>query len=183
MNLANRLTMLRILLVPVFVAVFYIRSLPYWNYWAAAVFVLAFVTDIFDGRIARKRNMVTDFGRFLDPIADKLLMVAGIVLLVGEGKFPAIAAIIIIAREFIVSGIRMICASGGVVVSASWLGKVKTITQVVAVTAVLLDNVIFESFGIPFSTIMVYASLLFTLWSGVDYFIKNRGMMSWGSGG
>lgn len=178
MNLANRLTMLRILLVPVFVAVFYIRSIAYWNYWAAAVFILAFITDIFDGRIARKYHMVTNFGRFLDPIADKLLMVAAQVLLVEWGKFPALVAVIIIAREFMVSGIRMVCASDGVVISASWLGKVKTVTQVIAVSAVLMENILFREIGVPFDTIMIYVSLFFTVWSGVDYFAKNRSMIS-----
>lgn len=169
--------MLRILLVPVFVVVFYIQTLPYWNFWAAAVFLLAFVTDIFDGRIARKRNIVTDFGRFLDPIADKLLMVTALVLLVEQGLLNAVVAILIISREFLVTGIRMICASKGKVVSASWLGKVKTSVQVVTVTVLLVENPLLTWLGFQFSIVCIALTLLFTIWSGVDYFVKNRDML------
>ena len=173
MNLANKLTMLRIIMVPFFIACFYI-PVSWWNYLAAAVFIAAYITDIFDGRYARKHNLVSDFGKLMDPIADKLLTSSAVIMLVWWGKFPPLAAVVIIAREFVISGIRLVAAGHGNVIAASWLGKIKTVTQCVAISLVLLNNPLFILIGVPFDQIMVYISAVFTVWSGVDYIYKNR---------
>lgn len=172
MNLPNKLTLLRIAMVPIFVACFYITS-RYQQYIAAAVFIIAFITDMLDGYIARKYNLVTDFGKFMDPIADKLLMVSALILLTWTGKLSPVITIIIICREFIVSGIRLVIASDGKVIAASWLGKAKTITQFIAVVLLILNNPIFSLIRFPMDQVFVYISLAFTLWSGADYVLKN----------
>lgn len=177
MNLANKLTMLRIILVPVFIACFYI-PVWYWNYIAAVVFIGAYITDVFDGRYARKHNLVSDFGKLMDPIADKLLTCSAVIMLVWNGSFPPIPAVIIIAREFVISGIRLVAAGRGNVIAASWLGKIKTITQCIALAMILLKNPIFALIGIPMDQIMVWISAAFTVWSGVDYVVKNRKSIS-----
>ena len=174
MTVSNKLTLLRIFLVPVFIAAFYWRFSQYWNFIAAAIFIIAAITDMLDGQLARKYNQVTDFGKLMDPIADKLLTTSALILLVEWGRFPAVIAIIIIGREFWISGIRMIAATNNVVIAASWLGKLKTITQIVAICAVLLENVGFREIGVPFDSIMIYVALIFTVWSGIDYSVKNK---------
>ncbi len=177
MNLPNRLTILRILLVPVFIACFYI-DVTWKLYLAAAVFFLAYMTDILDGQIARKQKIVTDFGKLMDPIADKLLTSSALVMLVAENLLSPIPAFIIIAREFIISGIRLVSAGNGKVIAASWLGKTKTITQCVAIIMIMLDDFIISILGFPLGMIVMWVSVLFTVWSGVDYIIKNKGAIS-----
>ncbi|HWR18736.1 MAG TPA: CDP-diacylglycerol--glycerol-3-phosphate 3-phosphatidyltransferase, partial [Clostridia bacterium] len=168
MNIPNRLTILRILLVPVFIACFYI-DVTWKLYLAAAVFFLAYMTDILDGQIARKQKIVTDFGKLMDPIADKLLTSSALVMLVAENLLSPIPAFIIIAREFIISGIRLVSAGNGKVIAASWLGKTKTITQCVAIIMIMLDDLIISILGFPLGMIVMWVSVLFTVWSGVDY--------------
>ena len=177
MNLPNRLTILRILLVPVFIACFYI-DVTWKLYLAAAVFFLGFMTDILVGQIARKQKIVTDFGKLMDPIADKLLTSSALVMLVAENLLSPIPAVIIIAREFIISGIRLVSAGNGKVIAASWLGKTKTITQCVAIIMIMLDDFIISILGFPLGMIVMWVSVLFTVWSGVDYIIKNKGAIS-----
>lgn len=173
LNLANKLTIFRIFLVPVFLV-----ALPYNTYVAAGIFILASITDSLDGHIARSRNMITDFGKFMDPLADKILTSAAYISLVGLGKVPAWVVVIIIAREFAITGFRTLAVSAGVTIAASPLGKIKTITQLVALILLLLNNFPFIYTGIPVDIIMLYVSLFFTVLSGVDYLYKNRKILT-----
>ena len=140
MNLPNKLTLLRIILVPVFIAVAAI-GFPGWNYVAAVVFFAASLTDSLDGKIARKRNIVTDFGKLVDPIADKMLTSAAMVVLVTWGKLPAYMAIILIGRDLMINPLRNLAAKDGVAISAKWSGKIKTLLQIIAYIALLLYSV------------------------------------------
>jgi CDP-diacylglycerol--glycerol-3-phosphate 3-phosphatidyltransferase len=173
MNLANKITMIRILMIPLFVF-FLLVPFPYSRFVAAFAFILAASTDSLDGYIARKRNEITNFGKFIDPLADKLLVTSALICLVEMGKVPSVAAIVIISREFIITGFRLLAVTEGLVIAASWWGKVKTITQIVAVAALILDNFPFRYFGIPFDQIALYLSVAATILSGVDYIYKNR---------
>jgi len=173
MNLPNKLTLIRICLVPVFIACFYLPT-PYWNLIATALFIIAYLTDVFDGHYARKHNLITNFGKLMDPIADKLLSCSAFIMLTAFHMLSPIVTIVIIGREFIVSGFRLIAAGAGNVIAASWLGKIKTVTQCVTVVVVLLDNPVFGMIGIPFDQIMIWVTTTFTIWSGIDYVVKNR---------
>lgn len=173
MNLANKLTLLRIALVPVFMASFFL-PMAGWNYIAAAIFVLAYITDILDGQYARKYGKVTDFGKLLDPIADKLLTTSALVMLVWWGRLSPILAIIIIGRELMISGFRLLALEKGTLISASAIGKLKTVTQCVAIAMILLENPIFSVIGFPMDQVMIYLSTAITVWSGIDYVYKNR---------
>ena len=171
MNLPNKLTVLRVCMVPVFV----VLMLTDWlgdsgKYVAAAVFILASVTDWFDGYLARKNNLVTDFGKFMDPIADKLLVCSALICLVEKGALAAWIVIIIIGREFIISGFRLVASDKGTVIAASYWGKFKTVSQMLMVILLILD------LGGVFDTIaqvLVWAALALTVISLVDYLRKN----------
>lgn len=173
MNLANKITITRIFLIPVFLVLMLIEF-KYHNFLAAAVFILAASTDSLDGYIARKRNLITNFGKFIDPLADKLLVTSALIVLVSKGQVPALVAIIIISREFIITGFRLLASSEGVVLAASWLGKVKTVTQIVAIIAIIIGNFPFTYINFPFDIIVLYISVIFTVISAVDYIYKNR---------
>lgn len=173
MNLANKITLIRIFLVPVFMF-FLLVKVPYGEYLAVGIFILAAATDSLDGYIARNRNQVTKFGKFMDPLADKLLVTAALISLVEMGKLSAWVAFVIVAREFAITGLRVLAASENITIAASWWGKIKTITQMVAIVVLLIDNFPFRYIGVPFDTIMVAAAVIFTIVSGADYIYKNR---------
>ena len=139
MNLPNKITISRILLIPIFMIVLYL-PIPYREIIALAIFVIAAATDGIDGHIARSRNLVTNFGKFLDPLADKLLVTAALVALVGMQRIPSWIVTVIIAREFAVTGIRLLAVGEGRVIAASMLGKIKTVTQIIAISLLFLDS-------------------------------------------
>jgi CDP-diacylglycerol--glycerol-3-phosphate 3-phosphatidyltransferase len=172
LNLPNTLTLLRILLVPV-VVVALLEGTPNGDAIAAGVFALAAFTDGLDGYIARSRNEITTFGKLMDPIADKLLVTAALVALVSLDRLEAWIAMVIIAREFAVTGLRGVAAEQGVVIQASWLGKAKTATQIAAVIALIVWHP--APLGVD---ILVYVAVAFTVISGVDYFFGFRRMLS-----
>ncbi|AOY77263.1 CDP-diacylglycerol--glycerol-3-phosphate 3-phosphatidyltransferase [Clostridium formicaceticum] len=172
MNLANRLTILRIFLIPVFM-IFLLNKIPYGVEIAAFIFIIAAITDALDGYVARKKNQITTLGKFMDPLADKLLVSAALISLVQMGKLSALVVIIIIAREFTISILRAVAAAEGVVIAASWWGKLKTITQIIAIIAVLIDNFPFKYINFPFDMIMVWVAVIFTIISGIDYIRLN----------
>lgn len=170
MNLPNKLTLLRILIVPFFVAVLLIDVIPFNTWIATVLFVIASITDSLDGHIARKYNLVTDFGKFADPIADKILVVSACVCLVELGTIPAWSVLIIIFREFVVSGLRMSAAAKNVVIPADKLGKLKTVTQMIAL--ILLMPGLLTQWYIP--QILYYISVALTFISGVSYIVKGK---------
>ena len=189
MNLPNKITISRICLIPVFLIIMLVpfawgevtllgATLPVTHLVGALVFIFASATDWVDGYYARKLNLVTNFGKFLDPLADKLLVSAALIVLVELGFAPSWIVIIIISREFAVTGLRLLLAEGGEVVAANMLGKIKTWAQIVAISALLLHNIIFEMFSIPFADIALWIAMIFTIWSGWDYFIKNKQIFS-----
>ncbi|MGE5676604.1 MAG: CDP-diacylglycerol--glycerol-3-phosphate 3-phosphatidyltransferase [Pseudomonadota bacterium] len=173
MNLANKITLARVLMIPVFLVLMLVEF-PYHMTWALAVFALASLTDHLDGHIARKYNMITDFGKFMDPLADKLLVTAAFVVFVQLGKIDAWIVFVILAREFAVTGLRSLAAAQDVIIAASYFGKVKTVTQITAIIILLMGNYPFSLVNFPMDTVMVYAALIATIASGVDYFIKNK---------
>lgn len=160
MNLPNKLTLLRICLIPVCLAL-WAMGLPV---WAAAVFALAALTDFLDGYIARKRGIVTVFGKFADPVADKILVLTAMIFLCADGRIPAWAVCIVAARELTVDGLRLVAAGGGKVIAAGWLGKIKTNLQFFCVlSAMLLPQ------GHVVTLILTIAMAIMTLWSGGQY--------------
>lgn len=170
MTISNKLTILRIILVPVFVALMMLNML--WS--ATAVFVIASLTDMLDGYLARKRNEITNFGKFADPIADKILVVAALMCMVETAVIPAWSVIIVIAREFIVSGLRMSAAAQNVVIAADGFGKIKTITQMVSITMLLLG--FGGVFGIV-ALVLFYVSVALTFMSGVSYIVQYKDVL------
>lgn len=184
MNLANRITLARIFLVPV-VSLILLLHYNFWSFTingqtttgseviATIVFLLAASTDGIDGYIARKRKMITNFGKFLDPLADKLLVSAVLISLVQMQRLPAWVAIVIISREFAVTGLRLVAAAEGLVIAASSFAKWKTVTQIIAMAALILNNFPFALFNFPFATGMLYIMVAMTVLSGLDYFVKN----------
>ncbi|WP_445506574.1 CDP-diacylglycerol--glycerol-3-phosphate 3-phosphatidyltransferase [Niallia sp. 03190] len=185
MNLPNKITISRIFLIPVFLVVMLVEfswgnmtllgaTLPVAHFIGALIFIIASTTDWIDGYYARKYNLVTNLGKFLDPLADKLLVSAALIVLVNFHLAPAWMTIVIISREFAVTGLRLVLAGGGEVVAANMLGKIKTWAQIIAISVLLLHNMIFELGSIPFADIALWIALIFTIWSGWDYFTKNK---------
>lgn len=171
MNLPNTLTIFRIVLVPFFM-IFLLVKIPYGQFIAAGIFIIAASTDGLDGYIARKRKQITNFGKIMDPLADKLLVSAALISLVQLGKISGWIVVLIIGREFAVTGLRAVAAAEGVVISASKLGKYKTVSQIVAIVAILIDDIIINFIGIPLGDYLLYIAVFFTVYSGLDYFIK-----------
>lgn len=172
-NLPNVLTLSRILLIPVFVVLFSTPT-PERSLWAASVFVIAAVTDLLDGYLARRRSQVTKLGRLLDPIADKLLILSGLFLLVGLGQVPAWVAIVITGREVAVTGIRAIAANAGIVIEAERLGKYKMVFQVVAITLLIMANAAVPGleFAFALGMALLYVALVLGVVSGAGYLVS-----------
>ena len=176
MNLPNKLTTFRVILIPFFVFFMLAPDMTgINNYIAVAIFIVASLTDLLDGKIARKYNLVTNFGKFMDPLADKLLVCSAMICLIQTGQLAAWIVVIIIAREFIISGFRLIASDNGVVIAASYWGKVKTFVQM-AMSIFLVFHFQAEVFRI-IESILIYASVILTIISLVDYIYKNRGVM------
>ncbi len=189
MNLPNKLTILRVCMIPFFV-VFMLGGyedwawfdaifggiLEYTNYIAVAIFIVASLTDLLDGKIARKRGLVTNFGKFMDPLADKLLVCSALICLISTGALPAWYVIIIIAREFIISGFRLIASDNGIVIAASYWGKFKTTAQMILIVLLILDIPALSAV----TTVFYWAALILTIVSLVDYIKKNFQVLSQG---
>ena len=176
MNLPNKSTIFRVILIPFFVVFMLAPICPgYANYIAVAIFIVASLTDLLDGKIARKYNLVTDFGKFMDPLADKLLVCAAMICLIETGQLAAWIVIVIISREFIISGFRLVAADNGVVIAASYWGKFKTTFQMLMVIVLILnfDNRYFQILG----TVLTYIALVLTVVSLIDYLWKNRAVL------
>ena len=167
MNLPNKLTIFRVILVIPFVAL----MLNGYDLWAVAVFIIASLTDLLDGKIARKYNLITDFGKFMDPLADKLLVCAAMICLVEMGRLPAWMVIVIISREFIISGFRLVASDNGVVIAASYWGKFKTTFQMLMIIVLILNlGGVFDMIGL----VLTWIALILTVVSLIDYLVKNK---------
>ena len=177
MNLPNKLTMLRIAMIPVFV-IFALIKAQWAQYVALLIYILACLTDLLDGKIARKHNLVTDFGKFADPIADKLLVMSALVILVDTGRMASWVCIVMLAREFIISGFRLVAAGGGKVIAAGTLGKWKTVFQMTSTIALMLlvpvaGNALLGNFGVILANVLMYIAAALTIVSGAEYIIRN----------
>jgi len=168
MNIANKITTLRLILIPVFVAFYYFMGRD--NNIAAIIFIIASLTDALDGHLARSRNLITNFGKFVDPLVDKVLTMAAFIVLVEGQIIPAWAVIIIIARELIITGFRTLAADQGITIAASMWGKAKTTSQMIALVCLLLDVEVLNNIGIY----IFYIAVILTVISGVDYIVKNK---------
>ena len=175
MNLPNKITIFRVCMIPVFLVFMLVPGIPYGNYIATAVFAIACASDALDGHIARKHNLVTNFGKFMDPIADKLLVCSALICFVALSYMPAWIVIVIIAREFIISGFRLIASDNGVVIAASYWGKFKTIAQMITCILLIVQ--------LPFvwvdvaEQIFIWLSLVLTVVSLAEYIWKNRNVL------
>ena len=172
MNTANKLTMMRIFLIPVFLIVLYLEF-PFHMWIALAVFVLASVTDFIDGYVARNYNQITDFGKFMDPLADKVLVMAAMLWFVEAGRMPAWALLIVVGREFAVTALRLVAVEGGRVIAAGWSGKVKTASTMVCIVIMLALSLA------ALDWVCVAVILVTTVYSGIEYFVKNRDVINW----
>lgn len=173
MNIPNKITLFRIILVPIFVVLMLVR-IPYGSTMAAVIFMIAALTDSLDGYLARKWKQTTKLGAILDPLADKLLITAALISLVQLSRIPGWIAIIIIGREFAVTGLRVVKAEEGVIIPASRLGKWKTVSQVTAVIVVMIEY-LYPSLAIySIGTVVMYIAVIITILSGIEYFQKNK---------
>ncbi|MCT4396515.1 CDP-diacylglycerol--glycerol-3-phosphate 3-phosphatidyltransferase [Periweissella beninensis] len=189
MNLPNKLTVFRMLLIPIFIILLVIPTysavnvmgaiVPITHVLAAIVFIIASLTDLLDGKIARARHLVTNFGKFADPLADKLLVMTALIFLVQFNKAPAWIIAIIVIRELAITGLRLlIVENNGKVLAAAYPGKIKTTTQMIAIIFFYLNDAFFSPLHVPFATIMLWIALIFTIYSGIDYFVQNRSVFS-----
>ncbi len=171
MNLPNKLTLLRVIMVPFFVLALLARPFGEASDWVAlAIFVLASLTDLADGKIARKYNLITNFGKFMDPLADKLLVCSGMICLISLGRIPSWVVCIIVAREFVISGFRLIAAEQGNVIAASYWGKFKTVFQMIMVILMIANLEVLA----PLTALVMWIATALTVISLVDYVYKNR---------
>lgn len=178
MNLPNKLTVLRVVMIPFFVAFLLFDITGAADKWIAlAIFCAASLTDMLDGKIARKYNLVTNFGKFMDPLADKLLVCTAMICLVSMDKLNVIVVLVIIAREFIISGFRLVASDNGIVIAASYWGKFKTVSQMAMVIVLIMDlEGVFEMIG----NVLVWVALILTVVSLVDYIAKNKQVLTQG---
>ena len=179
-NLPNKLTILRILMIPLFVLFFELSSLSMNYFWAFVMFAVASITDLLDGKIARKYNLVSDFGKLMDPLADKVLVTAALVCFVADpaALTPSWIVITILAREFLVTSLRLLAAAKGVVLAADKWGKYKTATTMVWIcwNLLIMEFALLGSIGVTLHYVLMYLSLFFTVYSGANYVIKNKHM-------
>ena len=175
MNLPNKITVFRILMIPFFVACMLIKEIPYHEIIAGVIFIIAALSDLVDGKIASRFNLVTNFGKFMDPLADKLLVQSALLCFVANGLLPAWIAIVIMSREFIISGFRLVAADKGIVIAAGYLGKLKTVFQMVM--SVMLIFHFSHPVWLATEQIFIWGSLILTIVSLVDYFIKNKDVL------
>ena len=176
MNTPNKLTLLRVIMIPIFVTFMLLQFTGTNGKWISlAIFIVASLTDALDGYLARRDNLITNFGKFMDPLADKLLVCSALICLVELDKIPSWVVIIIIAREFIISGFRLIASDNGVVIAASYWGKLKTISQMVMTILLIAD---LGGFFSVLEQVFIYLSLVLTIISLVDYLLKNKGVLS-----
>lgn len=173
MNLPNKLTIFRVILIPFFIVFLLIPITPYDKWIALSIFIVASLTDLLDGKIARKYNLVTNFGKFMDPLADKLLVCSALICLIELEKIPSWMVIVIIAREFIISGFRLVASDNGVVIAASYWGKFKTTFQMVAVCLMIADIAALQMVTV----IVTWIAVILTVVSLIDYLIKNKDVM------
>lgn len=190
MNLPNKLTIFRIILIPIFIiltvmpevggsVVWLGTSIAVTKIWGALVFAIASITDFLDGQIARRQHLVTNFGKFADPIADKMLVMTAFIVLVEMKMVPAWIAAIIVCRELAISGLRLIIVeNNGEVLAAEMPGKIKTFSQMFAIIFLLLNNIFSSFLHFGLGTVLLYVCLFFTVYSGIDYFYKNRAIFS-----
>ena len=176
MNLPNKLTILRTILIPFFLVAMLWDAVPYGNWIALVIFAIASLTDMLDGKIARKYNLVTNFGKFMDPLADKLLVCSALICMIELRELPAWMVIIIISREFIISGFRLVASDNGVVIAASYWGKFKTTFQMIGVVLLIFNIPVLSTL----TTIIVWIALALTVISLVDYIVKNAGVLTEG---
>lgn len=176
MNLPNKLTMGRIFAIPLFIVVLMMD----YRVAATVIFIAAAFTDMLDGKIARKYNLVTNFGKLMDPLADKLLTMSAFLCLVELGQMPAWMAIVILGRELTITGMRQVAAAEGIVIAAGWSGKIKTVLQMVAIPLLLLNNWPCDPYfnNFPLDTIVLWAAVIMTIVSGCEYIMKNRQVFS-----
>lgn len=175
MNLPNKLTILRVILIPFFLVFLMVPEIPAGKWIALIIFLAASLTDCLDGYIARKYNLITNFGKFMDPLADKLLVDSALIAFVGMGRIQSWIVIVIIAREFIISGFRLIASDNGVVIAAGWWGKIKTVVQMVMIWVLIADlggSVIYIV-----EQVLIYAALILTVVSLLDYLLKNKDVL------
>ncbi len=177
LTIASKITIIRMVLIPLFIAGYLCCDEIWQIILPTVIFVIASLSDYLDGYLARSRNEVTNFGKFMDPIADKLLVMAAFVVLVSDGRMSALSCIIILAREFVISGFRLIAVEQGKVLAATWLAKWKTTVQMIAIILMLLHNFPFAYLNIPMDIIFEWGAVLMTVWSGADYLIKNKGVL------
>ncbi|AEF17302.1 MULTISPECIES: CDP-diacylglycerol--glycerol-3-phosphate 3-phosphatidyltransferase [Thermoanaerobacterium] len=176
MNAANKITIARLILVPFFIIVM-LSGIKYSNIIAASLFLVASLTDKLDGYIARKYNQITNLGKFMDPLVDKIMVSSALIVLIQLNRIQSWIVIVILCREFIITGLRAVGADKGIVIAASNLGKYKTTFQIIAIISLMLNNYPFEYVFFPFSTIAVYLALFFTVYSGIDYVVKCRNII------
>ncbi|MDD6135931.1 MAG: CDP-diacylglycerol--glycerol-3-phosphate 3-phosphatidyltransferase [Lachnospiraceae bacterium] len=179
MNLPNKLTIFRVIMIPFFLIALLVDEIPGGKWIAVSLFIIASLTDMLDGKIARKYNLITNFGKFMDPLADKLLVCSAIVALISLDRIPCWVVIVIIAREFIISGFRLVASDNGVVIAASWWGKIKTVVQMIMTIVLICDfraecnsNVI-----TVIENILIYSALALTVISLIDYLAKNKAVL------